>query len=596
MRRRIRSDAMALCPTRLALFSLLALATPAAAQPSASLENAGLKIVAEIADTDGRPLSEVTPEAPFNVKVKFSDALTGTGVSGLTPAMWLRRTAVGKSVCAEAARAFRATNKLSLDDVPLAGLQLMRMDAQGRVATVDPRKSLSGSNMASLISLAEPASALVSHRDGHVLASLAGRGEVVRLDAAGRQSVLAKGLVRPMQLLDAPSGRLWVSETTGVRLLDADGATIVHRDHGEVAALLAAGDDRLVAAFISGKALALERGSGEVIAEIDTLPGGTIWGATASSLVQVSPTGLRVVYFDDPGRPREIALPDKVSGLAVDRNGKLAVAWSAGARTVHIVDLALLVRVHGFAATDAVDRGVIAGGGVFLTYRTRSVVTVISLALLKDGDAAQRDVRLAEWNDAEQAATLLTPLDATSQAIVGRVGAETLYLVNEGGGLATSPMSAFKIGRDAPVMLLAHERRLLEVQTGVFQAAASVHSPGPWEIVATTGVLGSSACMPLPVAGTAASESDPARLDIVVDQPIRQREPSIVKVRLLGEAPAYAELPLTAVAAEGGWMRTFRAARGADGAYHAEFTFPWPGVYPIHAATPSIAPATVEVE
>jgi len=317
-------------------------------------------------------------------------------------------------------------------------------------------------------------------------------------------------------------------------------------------------------------------------------------------------------WADAPDTAEALDVPGRVGGLAVGADGRWLVASSetgAGGSgpEVSVLDLARGRRVHGFAAPEPVDEMAVAGHAVFLTWRSRPVVTVIDLAALgaggaNGGDAAVRDVRLVEDPGAERAVrsgpmvTALAPLPAVA---VVRPGSRAMATVMAGGGLSSAPMSVVPLKGDPPRRIAAYARSLVEAAPGVFEASAQLPRGGEWELVATTGVAGTTACLPVP----AEAEAEPdaprpgldVRLEAVAGEAAGARTTDLVA--RVAPAPDRPSVRLVLAALDGGWARVVDARAAADGGFRARVTWPWPGAFSVAVAGPAggAAPAVVRV-
>lgn len=585
--------------------------------PGASLPlavPAGLRVSLTLADAEGTPIGRAPVGTAFRLNLRFSDAL-GAQATGLAPAAWLRRPGPGRPVCQEAARAFRVTGRISPDDVRLAGLFVLAMDAEARLAVIDPGRPTGTGTIAALSPLGETPGALVVHEGvGAAFASRPVHGDVVRVVLpSGRPAVVARELGRPVALLPAPGGRLWVGDDAGGRalLLAQDGHILAAPalSPGPVR-LVAAGPARLVVAGVDGAALMLDRATGHTIAVFPAGSATDAFVATADALVAADPAGRLVRrWADRPQAAEPFDVPGQIRSLAVGADGRWLVAATedpASGPGVSVLDLARGRRVHGFASPEPVDEAVVAGHAVFLTWRSRPVVTVVDLAALGasgagSGDAAVRDVRLLE--DAAvvpetRTGPMMTALDPLPAVAVVRPGSRAMATVMAGGGLSSAPMSVVPLKGDPPRQLAAFARSLVETAPGVFEASAQLPRGGAWELVATTGVGGTTACLPVPAAADAEAAAQPG-LSVELE-PVAVGEAGarvIDLVARIASAPVHPSIRLVLAALDGGWTRVVDARAGADGRYRSRVEWPWAGGFSVAVVGPphGVAPAVVRV-
>ena len=580
-------------------------AAPLAADPRGR-SSAGLEATVAVLDAAGAPATIVAPGDKFAVRIRFADPATREPVTGLYPVASLRRTGPGKPACAEAARALRATGRLSRDDIPLTGTLLLSLGADGRLALIEPDISLATSNIAAILPLPELPAALLAHSNGTVIAALANRGEIIEIALpSGKQRTLATGLDRPRGLLDAPGGRTWVLETADFRLLDASGTTVRLLPTDTYIIAVPAGDERAFVVHADGSGALIGRFDGGVLARF---PAGRLHpplAATAGLMISAAAgtrPAVNLIYADAPAAARAIDVGGPPTGIAISSSGRHALVWSNAARSLDFLDLTAGRRVHAFAALDEVDEAMLIGDAAFIAYRTRAVISVVNLLQLAEGDAAARDVRLAEPDAAlvplARHGPLMASLAPASAVLVARPGSRTVFTVMSGGGLATAPMSTLTIRSERPLQLTIARRLLREVEPGTYEALASVPTGGAWELVATTGVQGTTVCAPLPIVGAGEPAPLPPRLVVRSPSP-KAGMGAVLNLAIenarydAGVLPPHLDVIIAAI--DGGWVKNARAVASTEGTYRLDVTFPWGGRFPIAPRLGGIAPSVVEV-
>lgn len=198
---------------------------------------------------------------------------------------------------------------------------------------------------------------------------------------------------------------------------------------------------------------------------------------------------------------------------------------------------------------------------------------------------------------------MVVPLDPLPVVAVVRPGSRAMATVMAGGGLSSAPMSVVPLKGDPPRRLAAFARSLVETAPGVFEVAAHLPRGGEWELVATTGTGGTTACVPVradPEAEPAARPSlavelEAAELEAAAGEGEGARATDLVA--RVEPAPDRASVRLVLAALDGGWARVVEAHAGADGRYRARVMWPWPGGYSVALAdpAPAAAPAVVRV-
>lgn len=589
---------------RLWASAILVAATAAHGQTSPPLQR-GLDVKLTLSDEQGRPTERVKPGEQFALRIHLKDAATGAPVAGLLPQAWLRRPGPGRGACTEAGRALRATGRLARTDVALTGTAFLVLGSDRRLAIMEPDVSLATSNIAALVPLDEVPGSVIGHRDGMAFVSLPQRGEVLRIDVpTGKVHRHASGLARPGAMLDAAAGRLWVATQAGEALL-------LDRNGKQVSRLQGAGGPVTISAAGPLHVVVMDAGGAAQIANRDTgaletaLPAATLAGPFAAGggvLVSKAETaGISIRYVDAPQIPQNVTLSAAPEGIAVSTDGRYAAVWSNTERRIDLIDVALARRLRTFAADDEVDEAMFAGEAAFFSYRSRAVISVINLLLLKDGDAAVRDIRLTERSRSEEASArqgaLLASLAPASAVLVARPAGQTLFTVMAGGGLANSPMSALALKTASPTALVALRRSLAEIEAGVYEASTKLPSGGAWELVMTTGILGTTSCIAIDAEGAAPVVPELPRLIVDMPSAPRPRQTTRLRIKIANLEPAKPigdSVDLLIAAFDGGWSQQYRARRsGSD--FVVDAIFPWAGIYSIAALRGAAAPTTVTV-
>ncbi|MET7241765.1 hypothetical protein ABZT49_00190 [Methylobacterium sp. EM32] len=558
-----------------------AVPTPFAAEPPSdeagpriALDTAGLAVSATLLDLDGRDIDVVPVDAPFRIRIAFTDPAGGEAALAAPPTAWLSPRGPGTGSCRDATRSRWSTDRPPADAVALEGLSVATVDAEGRIAIVDPHRPAAARIVAGIVPLGERPGGLLIHRGrGDMLVSRPAQGDVVAVPLPwGRPATLAQGLRRPGAILAAPRGGAWIAEAGRAVLLDRAGRVAATADFAGAEGsgpvrLLEAGPARIAALGGDGSAALLDRGTGETLLRLPPGSVGPVAAATADALLTERGGRLVRLYADAPDRPEDLGLPGPVIGLAVDGSGRWAVAAArspAGGVELGVIDLPFGRRVHGFAAPEAFDEVLVTASAAFLTWPTRPVVTVIDLAALATGDAATRDVRLDETRRpgaGPRFGPMMVPLEPLSAVAVVRPGGAMLHTVLAGGGLTSSPKQALELKGAPPAALAAFPRSFVRHGPGTFESTARLPSGGAWDLVATTGIGGTGACLPLPVAAAPEPPPPPAlSAEILAHDP----DATVLAIRL-HNWPVAAPTRLRLAALDGGGVVIVAAAPAGDG-------------------------------
>jgi hypothetical protein len=185
-------------------------------------ERSGLSVAVSTVDARGRDLPRVRVSETFRIRIAFTEdaAARAAPALNLRPAAWLRRVTAGKPACVDAAQAFRATGRLSREDIALAGYWLLSLDSAHRLAIIDPALSNTRTNLMGLAVLeARPGGSVVSKNGRSLVVTRPERGDLLTVELpSGRTRPLVSGLGRPTDIIDGPGDTLWAGDDANGRV------------------------------------------------------------------------------------------------------------------------------------------------------------------------------------------------------------------------------------------------------------------------------------------------------------------------------------------------------------------------------------------
>lgn len=565
---------------------------PAPAQDRIAIGPSGVRLAVTVTDM-ATPAAALAAGRDLEVALAVIRPESGAAVEAAAPLAWVRRLAPGQPGCATAAYTTRATGVISPDDIPLARSYLLAVgNADGRspqdhLRVVDLTHRLNAADQISVTPLGGRTAGLLVH-PGKPRAFIArpDAGDVAAVDLPwGRFAVFAAGLDRPAAIAALGSG-LVVAEggaRAGVVHLDADGRVIARAAVGAAPVdLIPAGPDRVLALAADGTGLLLSAGGAPV-----RLHGlGANLASGRDALLFAGGAGhAELRWLDDPATPQIMPLPFAADGFAFAADERFALAWSNARLQGVVIDLASGAAGGSFPLPDAVEEAAIAGPALVLTHRREPVASIVDLSPVPAGaNAVVRRVRLplpaAGSGDALQTGRLAGSREAGS-AVTVRPGSDVAFILAAGGGLSDQPMSAITIRGDVPRRIARFDHQLLRTGPGRYTAPLRLQRGGRYEVVATTGPLGATACQPFHVDGPGAEERPQPALRLV-GAPPRSGKTATLELAV-ADPPAHLSGPVRVRIDDlaYGWSRVFTAEISPEARLRIDVAFPAPGAYSV---------------
>lgn len=538
---------------------LLVSAGAAGAEPLQS----ALSAVVGVEDLSGHPVEAVRPDTPFRLRVRLENLAGPDAPAGLFLSGWLRPISARNLDCAEAARAYLATNRIPTSAIDLNGAVVAVLGEGHSLTLVDPDLNLASANLIGAAVLGSAPSVLVADADaGRFLLALPEDGRIAAMPAFGGEvQTVAEGLDRPVVVYPAGGGRLWVQEAGHLRLLGGAPLTVAATSsHADAAGRhLAAWGAGRVQVLDDAGATALDLPAPEGLR--DAVP--IAEAEELSAVVLLTAGRLSVHYADAPDQPVAIALTGTPDRLSADATGRWVLAWSAAGGAVEIVDLALGHVAQTVGASAAVSEIRFSEGAALLMMADHSMVGVIDLSSVRRGAHARiREIPLGGASAARDGEALLLPLPGQAEVMAIHPDTFTGFFIHDSTALGdTPPMSAIRLRGGIPLAAAALDRGFREVATGVFETVVQVPDETGYELVATTGIGNLSFCFPLPGAGQAQAEAGVGRIALVPadDRGFR------LSFSAADGTPARIEGMVTFSALMTGWRRSVVFGTDADG-------------------------------
>ena len=577
----------------------------------------GAKVVIEISKPDGGPISPAVGD-DMRVAVTFTDALDGRPIKGLQPRAWMRRVRPGGPSCGEAAWMVRATGRIASGDLAFDGASLVSIGSdpaaggEDRLRVVDLTRRLRAADQVSVTPLGGPTRGLMVHpQSPRAFVTRPASGDILAIELPqGGVSLFATGLDRPVAL--APfrdglaaiggSGRGWL------KTFDSGGQPIASMDlEGKAAGLHVSPSGAILATDTYGSAILFRDSK-----RSDRFAAGTFIGPVSIArdvIAAIGNDGVALRWLDDPSRSVAVPFGFAPSGLQAASDGRHVVAWNGSSLAVYDAARGAMVkRDDGTPFSSPLPKPVAASisanGAVFLAHAGPSVVTVIDLTSAQQGGAPTvRQVRLSGPTSdgaGHDFTGRLIPAPDAMGAIALPIGSNAAFSIGVGGGLSDAPMSATALRGDTPREIAGFARKFAEMRDGSFEAVVRPRKGGRYEIVATTGAAGTTACASVSVTGPGADDEQAVELKLVNAARFVAGAPQTLRLTLTGqrERPAQDGLAVRVDDLSFGWSKRVLARKSGHDSFMFDLIFPEAGRYAlsVERADGGIAPLAIDVD
>ncbi len=530
-----------------------------------------------------------------SLALHFADSATGTPLSAASPAAWLSQRRAGEAPddarCARKVGAFVGGSPIERPDADMTGFAVLALNRDPSVTVIDPEGGYGGSRVLALMALDSPGVDWALDRDaGRLYVAEPAAGKVAALDLETWQRHATVELPEPGNLALVPGQGLWVVETKGVVLLDADTLKpLAHVATGAGPHHLAADGNMLFVTNADGTASVIDTAQR---AKRRDLPVGAAPVAIAASSLSgfayvASDTGITVL---DPARAEPVDRIEHGVGLAA-----LAIApggrWGFAADPAHdqvvIFDTVTGRALQDLPVADGPAEFAFTQTEAYIRRRGSEVVTLVPLATLSDDG---KPAGLAEFPSGEQGFPAAAAVLAGSMIAAPGEASMLLASPNERAvqfyheGMA-APAGSFENAGRQPVAVAVIDRSLRQVSPGTYRAAVRLPPPGQYDVAVLLDAPKLVHCFTLDVAPrNSAAAAKLAIEPIALPPKVTVGETLALRFRALDPATQQqrtdlAALTAQAVLAPGTWHRRFPLVRGKGGNWELEFTPPEPGIY-----------------
>jgi YVTN family beta-propeller protein len=548
------------------------------------------------------------------VRVKVTDAASGSPIPGGSPAMWLDHKPEGAKTtaeqCAGKIKRFAEGSTFSRTEMDLTSFYVVLMNNDATLTVVDPRFGYGDTRLLALVALDGPGEDWAAMADGkRLFVSVPSANQVVAIET-GAWKVAGKAVVpgAARVSLQPDEAYLWVSY--GAK--DADSGVVVlnARDLKPVARIATGrGYHHLAFSADSSFAFVTNPGSGTVSAidvrklakvrdiEVGLQPTWIAYSNLAKA-VYVANEGDGKVTAIDAVSHTVLARMNAAPGLGQIRfvpGGRHALVVNPANDRVYVIDAASNRVVQDGKLDKGPDRIAFTNKQAHIRHRGSDVVLMIAL----DGIGAEgAEISAADFPAGRHAPgdmSLATPADGIVQAsgengvLVANPRDKSVYFYMEG---MAAPMGNFSNYGREPRAVLSIDRNLRERAPGVYETTAKLPAAGSYDLALLLDRPRMVACFDVTVT------PDPA--STVKNLPKMKLEPRIgtvvagqsarIAFRLTGAEtgqPDTSAPDVVILVAGPAWQRRAVATHSGDGVYSVDFVVPEPGLYNVFVAAPS---------
>ncbi len=549
---------------------------------------------------------ELKEAQDVRVRLRISDAATGSPLTGLFPAAWLDLPPAGKAEgqrsCGEKISAFLGGSVLSPPEVDLNTYYVLALNQDATISVVDPIFGFGGSKLLGMVFLDSPGEDWALSADGERLfVSMPAAGAVAVVETHGWKVVGKVALPRPGRLL-LDGERLWVGIEGGVAAVDAKGLAFTARiSTGKGPHDLALGRDRVfVTNRDEGTVSVIDARTLRKVGDVATglRPVSVTWSDLAGSAwVAHEGDGAIVAIEGEEVRVRLAGKPG-LSQIRFAPGGRLALAVNPAEDEVQVIDAAVRKIIQTGKMEDGPDQVTFTEEIAYVRHRGSETVLMIPLRELGHEGAP---VSAADFPGGQNPPGNL-PLPTPAAGIVQAVGDaavlvanpldQAIYFYKEG---MAAPMGHFKNYGRQPRAVLVVDRSLREAAPGVYETVTRLRNAGRHDLAVFLNAPRLMQCFPLPVAEDAvlAAKRRPALLIEPLSEPgeVGAGEEVSVRYRITssdGGAPKTGlRVRWMAFLSPGTWQLREAAAEVSDGIYEVRFRAPQAGLYYVFLEVPS---------
>ena len=542
---------------------------------------------------------------------------------GAKPAAWLVPHPPGAGLdqrqCRRVAAALVRGTSLAAPAVDLNTFYILTLGGDASVSVIDPRIGFGGSRLIGLATLEANATDWALTPDQAVLAvAEPSIGQVALIDTgdwsikrriavagAERLSLARDGLLLASYRAasadrDAESGIALVDLTAAAQapLLIATGAgphDIVVDAEGRLGFATNAGADTVSV---------IDLAAARIVRTVPTghRPVALAYSALARRAYVAAEDGSITVVGADSSAPlATIAGPRGTTALRLAPGGRFLLAASPQAGQLVVLDTATDRIVQHIALTGEPDAIGFSDHVVYIRHRASEFVEIFPLDQIGSEGRTPSAISVGVGQLALGAvssaarADVMAPVPDGDGMVIASPGERAIYYYHEGMAVPSGSFSTY--GRE-PRAVRILDRRLREVEPGVYRATAALPRAGSYDVVLYLDAPRIEQCFELRIdrdsAGGEAAAATPLVTDLVLSGSPRAGSPLALQFRLvdpLTGAPisGVRDARVLSYAIPGRGAARSQALSLGDGGYRAEMTVPEAGNYYVFVEAPSVA-------
>ena len=589
-------------------------------------ESAGIRV--------GFALSALTSDRPPSAgrEAAFAFTLT-TGkndapLRGARPAAWLVPHVAGERLderqCRRIAATFVRGASLAVPALDLNTFYILALAGDASVLVIDPRIGFGGSRLAGLATFDATATDWVLTPDQTVLAvAQPSVGRIALIDTRDwgiKTTIDVPGAAR---LALSPDGRLLLASyriTSGATETESGVALVDLAKPTEAPLRIATGGgSHDIAIDAQGQIAFVSNEAADTVSVIDlatrqvarTVPTGhgpiaLAWSALARRAYAAASDGsITAVSAAAEPNGAVIAGPAGISTLRFAPGERFLVATSPQTGEIVVVDTATNRIVQRFDVAGQPDAVGFADRVMFVRRRASEFVDAFPLDQIGVEGRKPSAVSVGVGQlalgavSAPARADVMAGVPSGDGIVIANPGERTIYYYREG---MAAPSASFSTYGREPRAVRILDRRLREVEPGIYRTIAQLPRAGSYDVVFYTETPRTVQCFETRIDPDAASRDDAARTPLVTDLALdgtpRAGQPLAVQFRLVDPQTG---LPMSSVrdarvvsfAIPGRSAGRSPAQPLGGGAYRADITVPAAGNYYVFVEAPSVALAPV---
>lgn len=513
----------------------------------------GIAVEVSVSPAEGTELKE---GGDALVRIRLSDATTGTPLARTYPAAWMDPVvAVEEQAlsCRQRVEGYVAGGLLKRPRVDLNSYRILTLNDDASISVLDPLSGFGGSQLLTSLFLPSPGEDWVLGRDGtrlFVSMPAVGRVAVADTEAFKVLPALETGTDPRRIAVQPDGGYLWVTHQGGVDVFDA------YRLNR--AARLATGAGRHEIAFSGDSRWAfVTNADAHTLSVIDvrrlvkvrdvalgarpagvvySVPGASAWVALADGVVvAVSPA-------DKIPSARIAAEEGAAGGIVLTPDGRFAFVLHPDQNRLSILDTSRRRIVQRVKVESRPDQVVFSKELAYVRHAGSDTVLMIPLAVVGQEGTPVSVIDFTGGQNPLGAgkpslAAGLAPAPGADAMLVANAADHLVYYYREG---MAAPMGSFNNGDRQPRAVLALDRSLRERSPGSYETRVHFDSQGSWSLAFFLNSPRLLHCFPLEVAvdpSVRRPAGPPARAELVTGpSAVAAGKPTSVRFKVLDTA------------------------------------------------------------